>query len=193
MPYKNPEDAKRRQKERHAENPRKRKEQWAAWKTQNAEHNRTRQEKYTEQKRNYRLKNYALDPASEIKRNKEYIARHPEAHRARVEKRRFSASIHLQMAARHASEKKVPFDLAGCKHVLQEGLDAGHCELSGLPFSTIKIGSRRPFLPSLDRIKPELGYVPGNVRIVLWALNCAMSTWGLDVLLDIVDAVRAKT
>lgn len=25
--------------------------------------------------------------------------------------------------------------------------------------------------PSLDRIKPELGYVPGNVRVISWRAN----------------------
>lgn len=36
-------------------------------------------------------------------------------------------------------------------------------QFDGPPFS--------PWLPSLDRMKPELGYVKGNVRVISWRAN----------------------
>lgn len=42
---------------------------------------------------------------------------------------------------------------------------------------------------SSERIKPSLGYVSGNVRVVAWALNCAMGDWGLGPALRIIKAV----
>lgn len=43
-------------------------------------------------------------------------------------------------------------------------------------------GKRRPWAPSLDRIRSGEGYVPGNVRFVCVAANLAMNEWGEDVL-----------
>ncbi len=34
--------------------------------------------------------------------------------------------------------------------------------------------------PSLDRIIPAHGYVPGNIRVICRAMNCAMQEWGED-------------
>lgn len=59
------------------------------------------------------------------------------------------------------------------------------CALSGLPFRN---GGLNPYSPSLDRIKPELGYVPGNVRVILHGLNSLKST-GTDE--DVVAICRA--
>ncbi len=59
----------------------------------------------------------------------------------------------------------------------------GNCSLSGVPFSWDKYGkwSRRPWIPSIDRIDPQKGYVPGNVRIVAFAMNNALNQWGEGV------------
>jgi len=51
---------------------------------------------------------------------------------------------------------------------------------------------REAFAPSIDRIVPALGYVPGNVRVVCNIVNAAMSEWGLDSLMTLVDLMAAK-
>lgn len=53
--------------------------------------------------------------------------------------------------------------------------------------------SKDPFAPSLDRIVPSLGYVPGNVRIVANIVNSAMSEWGLDNLMILIEAMNRRS
>ena len=68
----------------------------------------------------------------------------------------------------------------------------GTCEVSGIPFSGT--GGQSPFSMSIDRIEPQKGYVPGNVRFVCWWVNAACGSWGLEMILPamraIVDANR---
>ena len=45
-----------------------------------------------------------------------------------------------------------------------------HCPLLGIPLDHTK-GVRHDGSPTLDKIRPELGYVPGNVRVVSWLAN----------------------
>ena len=68
------------------------------------------------------------------------------------------------------------------------------CELSDLPLERVAPGEYRthPFAPSLDRIKPELGYIMGNVRVVCFAVNRARSDWGDAILMKIVNALSIK-
>ena len=46
----------------------------------------------------------------------------------------------------------------------------GRCEISGIPMNTNQ-EKGSPFQMSIDAIKPELGHVPGNMRIVCRFLN----------------------
>lgn len=56
----------------------------------------------------------------------------------------------------------------------------GRCEVSGMPFSTEKPkGQRiRLYAPSVDRIDPKTGYLPGNCRLVCAGVNVAMNAFG---------------
>jgi hypothetical protein len=51
---------------------------------------------------------------------------------------------------------------------------------------------QRPFAPSIDRIVPALGYVPGNVRVVCQIVNVAMNAWGLEALQTLVAAMARR-
>jgi len=47
--------------------------------------------------------------------------------------------------------------------------------------------------PSIDKIKPNLGYVKGNVRVICWRANRLKSDATLDELLSIVDYVKRES
>lgn len=70
------------------------------------------------------------------------------------------------------------------------------CAVSGVdltpPGDYEKKRHRDPFGPSLDRIQPALGYVPGNLRVVSNIVNLAMNEWGLEALLVLVDKMAAR-
>lgn len=59
----------------------------------------------------------------------------------------------------------------------------GCCEVTGRPLE-----DSGPFRPSLDRIEPKLGYVPGNVRIVCLVTNTAMLHYGEAAFAEIAIA-----
>lgn len=69
----------------------------------------------------------------------------------------------LSRARHRAKLKAIPFDLA------KEDINIPEvCPVLGLPLKLNK-GGRSGFFsdsPALDRIRPELGYVKGNVRVI---------------------------
>lgn len=46
--------------------------------------------------------------------------------------------------------------------------------------------------PSIDRIRPVLGYTPDNIMLVCWHYNCAKSEYGLEDLLVLSTAIVSK-
>lgn len=83
-------------------------------------------------------------------------------------------------ARKRAEKKGVPFrmDSGHVMRVLES--QGGVCALSGLPFRKTDVkGQKSAYSPSLDRIKPELGYVEGNVRVILDGLN-SLKAHGTD-------------
>jgi hypothetical protein len=74
------------------------------------------------------------------------------------------------------------------------GVANGVCQLTGLPFdfNPHKEKENNPYAPSVDRIDNNKGYVPGNIRIVLWAVNSALGESSDEEMLPILKAmVRA--
>ena len=64
------------------------------------------------------------------------------------------------------------------------------CAISQIPFSPPRRrAGKDPFSPSLDRIIPSLGYVPGNLRVVCNLVNSAMMDWGLEAFLTAVEVM----
>lgn len=92
-------------------------------------------------------------------------------------------------AKRRAARKKVPYEISAAEQErIAKVIRSGHCEVTGLPFASLN-GKGNPWAPSLDRCKPELGYVDGNIRVVVWALNMAKGPWGDEVLLKLAHAI----
>jgi hypothetical protein len=83
-------------------------------------------------------------------------------------------------AASRARRLRVPFsiDADGVGALFEQ--QAGKCALTGLKLDCCNaVGyKRRPWAPSLDRKIPALGYTPENTRLVCFAVNAAMNTWG---------------
>jgi len=61
------------------------------------------------------------------------------------------------------------------------------CPLLGEPF---EIGGDKRYSPSLDRIDPKRGYVPGNVWIVGWRANLIKSNGTAEEHEMIAQAMR---
>ena len=71
------------------------------------------------------------------------------------------------------------------KEWVQKKLEAGICELTGIPFnfSTQKTHSKNPYSPSLDRIdSTNKNYTFENTRVVLTCVNEALNEYGLETL-----------
>lgn len=102
----------------------------------------------------------------------------------------YRAKALVYLCKQRAAKKRVPFDLDQHAKALQSRIDAGFCELTGIPF---RLDLSRSFdSPSLDRIVPELGYTYANVRVVCYAMNCALGTWGEAPLLLMLEAWKKK-
>lgn len=95
----------------------------------------------------------------------------------------------LVNVARHRAKKRgLPCDLV--VEEIQARIDAGVCELTGIPFD---LSTPRSWnAPSLDQINPGLGYTQANVRVVLYALNVMANTWGPGRIMEIASAISAK-
>jgi len=70
----------------------------------------------------------------------------------------------------------------------------GKCAITGLPFDTrVRLKGKtgpRPFSPSVDRIRPALGYVPGNVRFVLHCVNAFRGTMSDRLMKRVAERIK---
>jgi hypothetical protein len=73
-------------------------------------------------------------------------------------------------------------------------LQDGRCAVCKLPFDLdIRYtGHRRPMAPSMDRIDSDCGYVRGNIRFVLQAVNLAINDYGLDAFIPVAAAIARE-
>lgn len=54
------------------------------------------------------------------------------------------------------------------------------CPILGVPLVRVP-GKQSPHAPSLDRVVPSLGYVPGNVRVISQRANTLKSNMSIDI------------
>lgn len=114
-------------------------------------------------------------------KNREWYLAHAKTPKGR-------ASSIFSARKRFAALKGIRFDDSIRPEVYRK-VWAGECEATGLP---LHFGDgRSPFSPSIDRISPSLGYVPGNVRVVCWAVNSMVGDWGDDVAAQVAQAFLA--
>jgi hypothetical protein len=86
----------------------------------------------------------------------------------------------LVAAHSRALRQGVPFDLDAHTFELEERLKRNQCEMTGMAwdFETPLAFNT----PSLYAVDPALGFVYSNIRIICWGVNCALGTWGMEVL-----------
>lgn len=96
------------------------------------------------------------------------------------------------LARRRAKVQKVPFDIDTSFMKEMWVNQSGRCALSGREFSLEyeKEGRAHQNGPSIDKIKPELGYVKGNVRLVTYQVNTALSNFGDEELIKLVEDIK---
>lgn len=124
-----------------------------------------------------------------------YLERHPERVRATQLKhyRNYRPKRMILMAKRRAAKKGLAFDLDDHREQVIARIEAGHCELTGVPFRAPGATYGETWdSPSIDRRNPAEGYVYSNIRIICWALNAALGSWGEDKLIEMVAAMQAR-
>lgn len=81
---------------------------------------------------------------------------------------------------------------------LNERLELGVCEITGLPFEEADYGSmppgfnHNPWTASVDRIDPKKSYMKNNCRLVVWCFNRARGLWEDDIILTMARALAEK-
>jgi hypothetical protein len=94
----------------------------------------------------------------------------------------------LQAAARRATKAGIEFALTP---EWAEARYTGRCEITGTPFDVEGSEKRgpRPLSPSIDRLDQCFGYVPGNCRFILFAVNAFRGSMTDDEMLSIAESL----
>lgn len=101
-------------------------------------------------------------------------------------------SYHIIANAKTRSKKKgIPFDLDQYKDEIRARLEEGVCEVSGVKLE-FHSGARKWNTPSIDKIRPQDGYIYSNIRIVAYAVNLGFGSWGMEKYLELARAVDAR-
>jgi len=94
----------------------------------------------------------------------------------------------LYNAKLRAATLGVPFSIS-----MEDLGDISQCAATGLPFDiSLGIHEGNMFGPSIDRIVPSVGYVPGNVRVVIHAYNTAKGAGTDEGVLRMAKALLAR-
>jgi hypothetical protein len=99
----------------------------------------------------------------------------------------------LDQAKGRSKLKQLPFNLTVDFLYRLWTEQAGRCCISDIPFNLdYPEVPRTPRWdsPSLDRIDPSRGYVEGNIRLVLYQVNCGIGPYGLEQFQSLCRAVK---
>lgn len=84
-------------------------------------------------------------------------------------------------ARKRAKAKGVP-----CSIVKEDIPIPTHCPVLGMKLRLTPTGKREDDSPSIDRVIPELGYVPGNVRVISVRANTLKNNGTVDELKAVI-------
>ena len=87
-----------------------------------------------------------------------------------------------ERAKYRASQKGIPFSIT-----LDDIVIPTHCPILGVELESNDHRYIHPNSPSLDRIVPELGYVPGNVHVISNRANTIKNDASIDELKMLVE------
>lgn len=93
----------------------------------------------------------------------------------------------VNSAKARAKKAGIPFAIKAADITVPE-----YCPILGMKLARGKIGDRENS-PSLDRLIPELGYVPGNVAVISFRANRFKNDAGPEELRLIADWIESKT
>jgi hypothetical protein len=83
--------------------------------------------------------------------------------------------VHIRTGMRERAVRKgVPFAISV---VYLESITPDVCPVFGTPFNFINNGKVASDSPSVDRLRPELGYVEGNLRVISMKANNIKSAY----------------
>ncbi len=96
----------------------------------------------------------------------------------------------IAMAKNRAKKKDLLFDIDLPYMMEMWSKQNAKCIISGVEF-VLESGEGRVHrhTPSIDRISPELGYTKGNVRLVTYHINVALSEFGEEALIELAYEV----
>ena len=77
----------------------------------------------------------------------------------------YAHTLYVETKSR-ARLSNIPFDLDEDDFAIPDV-----CPVLGIPLFA-ELGGRKHNTPSMDKIKPEKGYVKGNVKVISWLANC---------------------
>jgi hypothetical protein len=98
----------------------------------------------------------------------------------------------LAAAKSRAKRKGMSFDLTMPKVLALAAESGGYCAVSAVQFSGQRMGTRRPLMPSLDRIDCSRGYEFTNCRLVCVVVNYAISDFGEGALRIVARSIVSK-
>lgn len=101
---------------------------------------------------------------------------------------RIRASALVSGARRRADKLKCEFDLD--IDWLTPKIEAGQCEVSGIPF--VLTSGRHAFAPSLDRTDPKKGYTKDNTKVVVWTYNAAKGIGTHEQVVTLAEALLGR-
>lgn len=140
-------------------------------------------EYFTEYSREYREKNKERFKVWKAKSDAKN--RHKTHLKYKAAKQKNPALFVFRAAKRRAKTSGIEFSLT---RDWFENRWTGVCEVTGIPF---QYADKKPnaFSPSIDRVDSSAGYVEGNCRFVLWALNRFKNTDSDDIMLIVARAI----
>lgn len=108
--------------------------------------------------------------------------------RRRAERQQTPFSLHAGSIRQRCRAKGIPFSIGGDDLKLLWREQGGICFWTGKQLDFFVGGAKHMFRPSVDRLEPSLGYVPGNI---VWTTNFANRARGEAPPQEFADAMRS--